>query len=194
MIRILKKRGITQLNTGETVSMAMERSGGYPTKQELIMASKKERTYISFGQAHEHTIGSLILNKNVLLEIDGDEKNAGNIARLLFGQKWANLYPEDVVRSQSVFEHYPGGIVRIDGWSGKPVSKKGRLTSISVAPYGLCQGVIVVKVDTGELLTIHHYPGNAQIYAFDIETTGEVVGEFIGMGSPAVNIQVIYEE
>jgi len=55
MIELLKFRGITELNKGESVADAIARSGGEPTLQEMVIANENAmKFYIGKYQVEEN--------------------------------------------------------------------------------------------------------------------------------------------
>lgn len=150
------------------------------------------KTYISFGQAHEHVIEGLTLNRNVLLEIDGDENRAGNIARILFGQQWSNLYPEEKVRG-NVFANYPGGIVRLDDWSDDTYAVVRFVRRVQVSSDEYINGRLIITDSTDhEIQVIYIEGGNGKVYDYDkgtIRALGNIKFKWEGQG-PCPNVTI----
>lgn len=188
MIKVLKKRGITKLEPWETAAMAIDRSGGYPTKQELMEATKREKHYISFGQTHEHKIEDTILNKDVLFEVVGDYEKAQSTANLLFGKKYANIYSEDKLPE---LKEYYKGIVSIAGWSFKTDYKKYTMRRVLINPRGFVEGTITIEDEIGNMvMSINIEGGNSQIFErMDTVLLGRPSHTFTGKGNVEVNIE-----
>ena len=67
-----------------------------------------DKTYLTFGQDHIHSIGGVIYNKDCVVVFDLPEKQAREKAHEYFGDKWFTTYKNE---PDMVF--FPRGLMEV---------------------------------------------------------------------------------
>ena len=71
------------------------------------------KTYVTFGQAHTHNVGGVVLNKDVVGVVEADSfKAACDVVEATFGQEYCFSYPEEHW-SESKMKFFPDGYVHL---------------------------------------------------------------------------------
>lgn len=71
------------------------------------------KMFITFGQAHEHTIGDLVFDRDCVAVINAETETEGRTkAFAIFGPKWCFAYFGEH-RKRLDLSHFPRGLIQV---------------------------------------------------------------------------------
>ena len=73
------------------------------------------KTYVTFGQRHKHTIDGKIFDKDCVAVINSDSPEQGReLVFAYFGTKFSMEYPEEQFDFSSLGKYYPRGLIEVN--------------------------------------------------------------------------------